>query len=86
MPCGSIRFCCGVKESNTIVETFFGLVAAGRIRFMAMEEAIKKAYELAVRTKTTIYNSTFVVLAGELGAELKTLDKKQAEIFESYSR
>jgi predicted nucleic acid-binding protein len=48
------------------------------------EEMVKKAYELAVKTKTTIYDSVFVVFASELGAELKTLDKRQAEIFRSY--
>jgi predicted nucleic acid-binding protein len=74
-----------IKESGIIIETLFELIAAERIRFMAMEEEmVKKAYELAVKTKTTIYDSVFVVFASELGAELKTLDKRQAEIFRSY--
>ena len=74
-----------IKESRIIIETLFELIAAGRVRFLAMEEeTVKKAYELAVKTKTTIYGSIFVVLASELGAELKTLDKRQAKIFGSY--
>jgi predicted nucleic acid-binding protein len=74
-----------IKDSGTIIEVLFELAAAGRIRFMAMQEGtIKKAYELAVKEKITVYDSAFIALAGELGVELRTLDKRQAQIFDGY--
>ena len=74
-----------IKDSGTIIEVLFELAAAGRIRFMAMQEGtIKKAYELAVKEKITVYDSAFITLAGELGVGLRTLDKRQAQIFDGY--
>jgi predicted nucleic acid-binding protein len=71
-----------IKDSEIFVAAFFDLIAAGRIRFMALEEeTIKDAYKLAVKTKSPIYDLVFVALAKALGVELKTFDKKQAELF-----
>jgi predicted nucleic acid-binding protein len=59
------------------------LIAAERIRFIALsEETIRGAYELATRTRTTVYDTAFMALARELGAELETFDEKQAKLFE----
>lgn len=74
------------KNSQTaatiIIQIFFDLISAGRIQFMALEEqTIRNAYDLAIRTRTPIYDIAFIVLAKELAVELKTFDKKQAEIF-----
>jgi predicted nucleic acid-binding protein len=71
-----------IKDSEVYVATFFDLIAAGRIRFMALEEeTIKDAFKLAVKTKSPFYDLVFVALARALGVELKTFDKKQAELF-----
>lgn len=59
----------------------FDLVDAERIRFVTLtRETCKKAYKLAVKTKTPIYDIGFIVLARELGVELKTFDARQAEL------
>ena len=71
-----------IKESGPILGMFFDLIAAERIRFVALaEETSRKAYELAVKTRTPIYDTVFVALAKELGVELKTFDEKQAELY-----
>lgn len=72
-----------IKESDTILSLFFDLIAAERIRFVALaEETIRSAYALAIRTRTTVYDAAFVALARELGAEFETFDEKQAKLFE----
>ena len=69
------------KESGPILDMLFDLVDAERIRFVTLtEETRKKAYKLAVKAKTPIYDTGFIVLARELGVELKTLDAKQAKL------
>jgi len=71
-----------IKDGWIILEIFFDLISAERIHFVGLEqETIKNAYELAVRTRMSVYDTAFIVLAKELKAELKTLDKKQAELF-----
>lgn len=73
-----------IKDSGTILVTLFDLISAQRIRFMALdEEMIRSAYDLAVKTRTPVYDTVFVALAKELGVELKTFDRKQAEIFKA---
>lgn len=74
-----------IKDSRIIIDTFFELISAQSIRFMTLrEETIRKAYNLATKTKTPIYDVAFVTLARELGVELKTFDKKQTMIFKKY--
>ena len=76
-----------VKESGPILDMLFDLVDAERIRFVALtKEACKKAYELAVKTKTPIYDVGFMVLARELGVELKTFDARQAVEFSHFAK
>lgn len=70
-----------VKESGPILDTLFNLVDAESIRFVTLtKETCKKAYELAIKAKTPIYDIGFVVLARELEVELKTLDAAQAKL------
>jgi predicted nucleic acid-binding protein len=45
------------------------------------EEAIKSAYDLAVKTRIPGYDVIFVALAKELAIELKAFDNKQAKVF-----
>ena len=71
-----------IQDGGIIIATFFDLIAAERIRFMALEQkTIVRAYHLAVKTKKPFYDTAFIVLARELGLELKTFDKEQAEAF-----
>lgn len=74
-----------IKDSRTIIDTFFDLISAEGIQFMSLKErTIRNAYNLAVKTKMPIYDVVFVILAQELGVELKTFDKRQAVIFKKY--
>ena len=71
-----------IRESEPILGFFFELIEAQQIRFIALaEKTIKTAYELALKTRTPIYDTGFVALARDLGVELKTLDDEQAKIF-----
>jgi predicted nucleic acid-binding protein len=71
------------KESGPVLEALFDLIAAERIRFIDLaEKTIRSAYELAVKTRTTFYDSAFVALAIELDVELKTFDERQVGLFE----
>ena len=64
-----------IKESKPIWDMLFGLMDAERIRFVTLTEKIcKSAYQLAVKTKTPLYDVGFIALAQELGIELKTFD------------
>lgn len=75
-----------IKDSRMIIDIFFDLISAESIQFMTLKEkTIRNAYNLALKTKMPIYDVVFVTLARELGVELKTFDKRQAEIFESYT-
>lgn len=71
-----------LKESDIVLCLFFDLIAAERIKFVALtEETVRDVYELATRTKTPIYDAAFVALAIELGTKLETFDEKQAKLF-----
>jgi predicted nucleic acid-binding protein len=71
-----------IIDTETILAAFFDLISAQRIRFVALEEAtIRSAYALAVKTRSSLYDIIFIALAKELGVELKTLDKRQEQIF-----
>lgn len=69
-------------DSTTILATLFEFISSEAIQFKSISEAtIRRSYALAIRTKTAFYDAVFILLAKELGVELKTLDKNQAEIY-----
>jgi predicted nucleic acid-binding protein len=71
-----------IKEREPVLSLFFDLIAAERIKFVALaEETVRNAYELATKTRTPIYDAAFVALAIELGAKLETFDEKQSKLF-----
>lgn len=71
-----------IKDSKVIVDVFFDLISSQRLRFVTLQEkTIRKAYDISVRAKTPVYDVAFVVLAKEMGVELKTLDKRQEAMF-----
>ncbi|MEM3172012.1 MAG: type II toxin-antitoxin system VapC family toxin [Candidatus Nitrosotenuis sp.] len=75
-----------IKDSKIIIDTLFDLISAQSIQFLTLrEETIRKAYNLAAKTKMPICDVVFVALARELGIELKTFDKRQTAIFDKYS-
>ena len=70
-----------LKDGRPYVSIFYGLINSGRIRLVQLdEESMLKAYSLAGRNATSVYDASFVTLAIETGSELRTLDVRQAEI------
>ena len=75
-----------IQDGEIIIAMFFDLIATERIRFMTLEQkTIMNTYQLAVKTKKPFYDTAFIVLARELGMELKTFDKEQAKAFKEDS-
>ncbi|MEX0656325.1 MAG: hypothetical protein WD154_02120 [Nitrosopumilaceae archaeon] len=69
-----------------MTDLFFDLILSEHIQFIALrEEMVRNAYDLAVKAKMPVYDVTFVVLATELGVELKTFDKQQYAIFKKFT-
>lgn len=69
-------------DSATILAAFFDFVESEGVIFAVVDKTtMRSAYTLAVRTRTPVYDAVFVALARELGVELKTFDKRQAEIY-----
>ena len=73
-----------IDNGQTYLEFFYGLIDSGRIEILPTnEKLIQESYSMAKRNRIAVYDSIFVCLAIELGLNLRTLDKKQAEIFET---
>jgi len=63
------------------VSILFGLIASGRIRIIHPGTALmERAYSLAGKTGRPTYDTVFVALALELGCELATFDRRQANL------
>jgi predicted nucleic acid-binding protein len=56
-------------------------LAVGRaIPLEGEDKYVDKAFEIAVKSRVTVYDAMFIVLARELNLELVTSDRKQAEV------
>lgn len=70
-----------IKDGFEYLSILQGLVESGTIQLLhASKEALETAYSLASKNKRSLYDTVFVALALELGLELDTYDKRQAEI------
>ncbi len=59
---------------------FFGLVDSTKIQVIrGGEPLLRKAFEVASRNGTALYDSVFVALALQTGLPLRTLDEKQSK-------
>ena len=71
------------EEANGTIAFFFRLILNDNIRLLDLEQKdFMAAYAIAAKTRLTVYDTSFIVLANKIGLELKTLDKKQARIYE----
>ncbi len=73
-----------LKDGSAYLAILFGLIDAGTILVLSPnEQLMKKAYVIAGRNRTSVYDSVFVSLALELGVELKTFDRAQMRAMKS---
>ena len=71
------------EEANGTIAFFFRLILSDNIRLLDLEqEDFMAAYIIATKTRLTVYDTSFIVLADKIGLELKTFDKKQARIYQ----
>jgi predicted nucleic acid-binding protein len=65
------------------VSILYGLTGSGRIRVIRPgKELMKRGYALAAKSRRSIYEAIFVVLALELATDLATFDKRQGELLQ----
>lgn len=71
-----------VTRGSEYLSILWGLIESGRIELVHVgKDILEKAYLLAAETKRSVYDTVFVELALELGSELSTCDRRQAELF-----
>ncbi|AIC14469.1 type II toxin-antitoxin system VapC family toxin [Nitrososphaera viennensis] len=67
-----------IKDGRPYLDVLSKLVSARAVRFVKPDKKIiGQAYQLASKKRCTFYDAVFVVLALELGLELKTFDEAQ---------
>lgn len=70
-----------LKDGLPYVSILCGMVGAGLIKMVQPDDRLLiRSYEMAMRNGVSIYDTTFISLALELGLELKTFDKQQDRI------
>ncbi|HEV2226876.1 MAG TPA: type II toxin-antitoxin system VapC family toxin [Nitrososphaerales archaeon] len=73
-----------IKSGLSYVDKLFEAVDAQALEVVASSKAlVGEAFEIAIRNGGTTYDCLFVALALRMNLELRTIDKKQARIFES---
>jgi predicted nucleic acid-binding protein len=72
-----------IQNGESYLSLLFGLIDSGKITIISSDENLTQdAYSAAKRNGITPYDAIFICLALKLGTVLKTLDKKQKEIYE----
>ena len=70
-----------ISDGLPYLSILHGLIESGRIRPVSADKnIIERAYPLSVRHGRPVYDTAFIALAQELGAELVTFDRRQAEL------
>lgn len=73
-----------IKDGSEYLSILVGLIESGTIQLLHVsKEALEKAYSLAAKNKCSMYDTVFVALALELGSELSTYDRRQADLLKS---
>lgn len=76
-----------IKDGFEYLSILHGLIEAGRIQLLHVsKEALETAYSLAAKNNRSMYDTVFVALALELGSELSTYDRRQAELLNKSAR
>ena len=75
-----------IDDGRPYVRRLFLAMEAGAVEVVgSSKDVILDAYEIGVRHKAAPYDCIFVALALRLGKELRTRDRRQAEIMASES-
>lgn len=75
-----------LSDGLPYVSIFYGLLESGRIRLVRPDrDLMERAYTIAGRYGSAVYDTVFVALALETGMGLKTLDRRQAEMLRRLS-
>jgi predicted nucleic acid-binding protein len=73
-----------IKDGLAYVDRYYEAVEAGALEVVSTSKAlVGEAFEIASRNGEAIYDCIFVALALSLNSELRTIDKRQARIFEN---
>lgn len=73
-----------ISDGFAYVDKFYEAVDAKVLEVVTSSKAlVGEAFEIASRNAGTTYDCLFVALALRMDLELRTIDKKQARIFES---
>lgn len=75
-----------VEEGSRYTFQLFDLVESGVITLIHPDlQLMKKAYDISGKEKLPVYDSIFLALALEIGAELRSLDEKMMSVFNRIS-
>jgi predicted nucleic acid-binding protein len=73
-----------VKDGLVYIDKFYEAIEAQALEVVTSSRAlVGEAFEIASRNGGTTYDCLFVALALRMDLELRTIDKKQARIFET---
>lgn len=72
-----------IPDGQVYLEHFYGLINSGKITVVyPNKNLMQESYTVAKSNDVAIYDAIFICLAVQLNVELKTLDKKQAIVYE----
>ncbi|HYB03413.1 MAG TPA: type II toxin-antitoxin system VapC family toxin [Nitrososphaerales archaeon] len=73
-----------LDDGQAYLSFFFEAIESDIFRIVQPDpHLIQRTYDLSAKYKKLVYDSAFVALALEVGAELKTFDKGQKRIYDS---
>lgn len=76
-----------IADGKIYLGYFYGLIDSGKIAVVyPNKNLIYESYVMARANDFSLYDSIFICLALKLGLNLKTLDKRQAEIFDAIKK
>ncbi len=75
-----------LKDGPKYLSIFHGLLETNKIRAVRPSPGLmERSYALAARNGLSIYDAVFIALALEVGAALKTYDRRQAAVMRKES-
>lgn len=72
----------GDMELSTALEIVSDLSRGDVVRLVDQKELLGEALKLAAKTRITVYDALFIVLAKRMGLKLVTADRRQAKAAE----
>ena len=70
-----------LEDGQPYLSVFTGLLDSNSIRAVHPDKRLlSNSYAIAARNRISVYDAVFISIALEIGAELRTFDKRQARI------